>query len=150
MSTVREVTVSPPSGAPSAPASIRSVTLRSGVYADSVKLMQVSRSVSALPGVTGVAFTDWWPLQGAPPREVGPDSEAAPRARAGMFGVSADYFTTLGIRIVDGRAFTAADRPGAPDAAVVSQTLARTLWPGRRASLRSVMDTPRVSHRTPL
>ena len=94
---------------------------------------RVHSGILALPGVTGVAFTDWWPLQGAPPREVGPDSEAAPRARAGMFGVSADYFTTLGIRIVDGRAFTAADRPGAPDAAVVSQTLARTLWPGRRA-----------------
>src|SRR4051794_11196567 len=33
---------------------VRSVVLRSGVYADSVRLMQVTRDVSALPRVTGV------------------------------------------------------------------------------------------------
>jgi FdrA protein len=38
------------------------VTLRSGVYADSVRLMQVSRSVSALPGVTGVIVAMATPL----------------------------------------------------------------------------------------
>jgi len=38
------------------------VVLRSGVYADSVKLMQVSRTVSALPGVTGVIVAMATPL----------------------------------------------------------------------------------------
>jgi FdrA protein len=36
--------------------------LRSGVYADSVRLMQVSRTVSALPGVTGVIVAMATPL----------------------------------------------------------------------------------------
>src|SRR3954469_12225090 len=47
--------------APSAPG-VRSVTLRSGVYADSVRLMQVSREVSALDGVTGVLVAMATPL----------------------------------------------------------------------------------------
>src|SRR4051812_5633121 len=41
---------------------VRSVVLRSGVYADSVRLMQVSRDVSALPGVTGVLVAMATPL----------------------------------------------------------------------------------------
>ena len=41
---------------------MRSVSLRSGVYADSVRLMQVSRTVSALPGVTGVLVAMATPL----------------------------------------------------------------------------------------
>ena len=41
---------------------VRSVSLRSGVYADSVRLMQVSRTVAALPGVTGVIVAMATPL----------------------------------------------------------------------------------------
>lgn len=43
---------------------------------------------------------------------------------------SDDYFATLGIPIVRGRAFTAEDRDGAPWAAVISAGLAKQLWPG--------------------
>ena len=61
-STVRGVTATPPSGAPSAPAGVRSVVLRSGVYADSVKLMQVSRDIGARDGVTAVLVAMATPL----------------------------------------------------------------------------------------
>jgi len=43
---------------------------------------------------------------------------------------SDDYFATLGIPIVRGRAFNATDRDGAPAVAVVSAGLAAQLWPG--------------------
>ncbi|MEJ7810715.1 MAG: ABC transporter permease, partial [Gemmatimonadaceae bacterium] len=46
---------------------------------------------------------------------------------------TADYFRTMGTRIVRGRGFTADDRGGAPRVAVVSEGMARTLWPGRDA-----------------
>jgi putative ABC transport system permease protein len=45
-------------------------------------------------------------------------------------GVTADYFTTVGTRILRGRGFTRADRAGAPLVAVVSVTMARMFWPG--------------------
>ncbi|MEZ4584827.1 MAG: FtsX-like permease family protein [Gemmatimonadales bacterium] len=42
-----------------------------------------------------------------------------------------DYFLTMGTRIVRGRGLTPDDRFGAPDVAVVSESMARVLWPGR-------------------
>jgi putative ABC transport system permease protein len=43
---------------------------------------------------------------------------------------SDDYFATLGIPVVRGRVFTPDDRTGAPYVAVVSERVARQLWPG--------------------
>jgi predicted permease len=47
--------------------------------------------------------------------------------------VSADYFRTLGVPLVTGRAFTRADADGAPPVAIVSQSLAAEAWPGESA-----------------
>ncbi len=54
--------------------------------------------------------------------------------------VSAGYFETLGIRLLEGRGFTAADRPDGQPVVVVNQTFARRFWPqtsalGKRFSL---------------
>ena len=43
------------------------------------------------------------------------------------------FFAAMGTRILRGRAFTSADREGAAPVAIVSQGMARTLWPGRDA-----------------
>ncbi|MGH9403642.1 MAG: ABC transporter permease, partial [Terriglobia bacterium] len=42
---------------------------------------------------------------------------------------SAGYFRTLGIPLLRGRVFNAQDGPGAPNVAVISETLAREKWP---------------------
>jgi len=42
--------------------------------------------------------------------------------------VSKDYFKTLGIRLIEGRVFDERDGTGAPDVAVINQTMARTFW----------------------
>lgn len=47
--------------------------------------------------------------------------------------VSPDYFSTLGIPIVEGRGFTEADRKGGPLVAVINETMARRLWPEESA-----------------
>jgi predicted permease len=47
--------------------------------------------------------------------------------------VSPDYFATLGVPIVEGRAFTAADTPDSQRVIVVNETLARRFWPGESA-----------------
>jgi predicted permease len=47
--------------------------------------------------------------------------------------VSPEYFKTMGVAIVEGRAFTDADRPDTPRVAIVNETLARGVWPGQSA-----------------
>jgi predicted permease len=54
--------------------------------------------------------------------------------RLGRFAYQAttpDYFNTMGTRILRGRAFSEADRVGAPRVVVVSEAMGRVLWPGR-------------------
>ena len=45
--------------------------------------------------------------------------------------VSPDYFRTVGLPLVAGRAFDARDRAGAPLVAIVNETFARRVWPGQ-------------------
>ena len=47
--------------------------------------------------------------------------------------VSPEYFSTLGIPILEGRGITVDDRPGAPFAAVINETMARRHWPDTSA-----------------
>jgi predicted permease len=44
-----------------------------------------------------------------------------------------DYFKTMGTRIIRGRPFTDADRAGSPAVIVVSESMAKTLWPNQEA-----------------
>jgi predicted permease len=57
-------------------------------------------------------------------------------SRLGRFelqAVSAEYFATMGTRLLRGRGIEVQDGQGAPQAMVVSQSMARKLWPGREA-----------------
>ncbi len=47
--------------------------------------------------------------------------------------VSPDYLTTLGVPMREGRGIDASDIAGAPDVAVVNQTMAHTYWPNESA-----------------
>lgn len=62
--------------------------------------------------------------------------DSIPRLKGGypqITAVSTDYFETVGTRVVRGRAFTPADREGTEPVTVVSELMAKTLWPGREA-----------------
>ncbi len=47
--------------------------------------------------------------------------------------VSEDFFKTLSIPILSGRSFTASDGPNSPPVVIVSQSMARKLWPGENS-----------------
>ncbi|MEY2486364.1 MAG: hypothetical protein QOH39_2012 [Verrucomicrobiota bacterium] len=47
--------------------------------------------------------------------------------------VAEDYFTTIGIPIVSGRAFVRTDDENAPPVAIVNETTAAKYWPGKNA-----------------
>jgi predicted permease len=47
--------------------------------------------------------------------------------------VSPDYFRSVGLPVIEGRAFSADDRDGRPLVAIVNESFARIAWPGRSA-----------------
>src|SRR6185295_6229857 len=56
--------------------------------------------------------------------------------RLGQFALQAgspELFEAMGTRILRGRGITAGDRSGAPLVVIVSDPMARTLWPGKDA-----------------
>jgi len=56
------------------------------------------------------------------------DPRTAPEV--GRHYTSADYFKTLGIPLIAGRALSSSDRPGRPPVAVINESAARRFWPG--------------------
>jgi len=88
---------------------------------------ELEQRVSRIPGVQSAGFTFRGPMRGGwgsvyeTPDEQRDDADFEP--------VSPRYFETLGIPILKGRAFTAADKEGAPPVAIINQVLARKLFP---------------------
>lgn len=94
-----------------------------------------SDRLSELPGVTAVSTALIAPFGGAWTEEVrAPDS---PYAETGVVvgcnSVGAGYFTLMRIPLTAGREFTTGDDDAAPLVAVVNETLAERVWPGRSA-----------------
>lgn len=89
--------------------------------------------IAALPGVRNAANTN--ELPNPAPTRTTLDIESR-SAASGEFApvafatVSDDYFRTLGIRIVRGRAFGPQDGAAAPRAIVISEGMANRYWPG--------------------
>ncbi len=96
---------------------------------------EVLRRLESLPGVHSAGLVTPLPLSGAQ-IAVGITIEGKPEPPPGegpyarFRSVGGDYFRTLGIPLLRGRAFTSADTQAAPRVAVINQTLARLNWPG--------------------
>ena len=90
--------------------------------------------MKALPGVVSVGGTSRLPL-GSTGLTTSIDVDGQPRPNAEWPEVQfrrsvGDYFLTMGIPIVRGRAFTPGDHRTAPPVAIVNQVLANRLFPG--------------------
>jgi putative ABC transport system permease protein len=93
-------------------------------------------NVRRLPGVVSAAAVNWRPLGGALVKGDFRLADGAVRPK-GMTtskpGITPGYFSTMGIRVLEGREFTDADDARAPGVLVVSKSVAERLWPGRSA-----------------
>lgn len=102
--------------------------------------------LSAIPGVESVANARMIPLQGSGfglgglrvPGVQGPREDG--RFEADWDVVSPEYFSTIQMPIVEGRAFLSADRTGAPFVAIINETFAHQAWPGQSAIGRTIMQ----------
>lgn len=93
-------------------------------------------AVLAVPGVRAATPIAAIPFSGfnVPPIAV-PGLAGPPNVNGQLPFLQAatpEFFDILGIRIIQGRRFTAADDRGAP-IVIVNETMARTLWPGESA-----------------
>jgi predicted permease len=103
--------------------------------------------LSALPGVVSVGGATTVPTSPLGPdfeRPVWPENGATDGSQqvpASVRIVTPGYFKTMGMRVVEGRALDDRDAPDAPRVLMVSEALARHLWPWQRATgQRLVVD----------
>jgi predicted permease len=93
--------------------------------------------VSALPGVTATALTDWVPMNfsrrtvDAYPEGYDPQPHESLEVRKA--DVTARYFETLDIPILEGRDFAVGDNEKSSRLLLVDQAAARKYWPGQDA-----------------
>jgi predicted permease len=110
--------------------------VRGPAFSDT-SLMAMRRSLEdaarALPGVESEAWMSSAPFLSTSSTSIfvpGVDSVR----RLGVFRFQAttpDYFRTMGTRILRGRGLSTEDRQGAPMVTVVSESMARALWPSK-------------------
>jgi predicted permease len=100
----------------------------------------------ALPGVESAAITSYLPLQGESWIDVvRPENDARRESQLpnpNLRFISPGYFRTLRIPLRSGRDFEPSDRNH--QAAIISQSLARKLWPNTGAVGRKLLDMTRV------
>lgn len=131
------------------------IVLRSADYADAAAFGAFYRRFGdQLSRVTGapLVFTDWPPFAEFPKHTVETINPEGARTSAGAITVGPGYFTTFAVRLVAGRDLNDQDAYGEP-VAVISETLARALWPNGGAlgrHIRTVQPTPAGPRSGPL
>jgi len=109
------------------------IDLPDSVYHDARQMqtfhMDLLSRLAVLPGVTAAGAVNWRPLE-----HFGLRGDFQVEGRPGhpwadKLCVSPGYFQAMGIRILAGRDFSFRDRAEAPGAAILSDSVARRLWP---------------------
>ncbi|HEV8216679.1 MAG TPA: ADOP family duplicated permease, partial [Gemmatimonadaceae bacterium] len=101
------------------------------VYFDALE-----RRLAALPGVAGVGAIQHLPLtgfnwRGAIDVERRPTAAGQTKPNATWRSIVGDYFATMRIPLLRGRAFAPSDTRDAPPVVIINATMAKYLWPGQ-------------------
>ena len=94
---------------------------------------QALQRISALPGVKSDGASTDLPLHGNESDAVQVEGKAGKVPALAVSWVFGDYFSTMGIPLLQGRGFTPADRVGSQNVALISEGAAKTIWPGQDA-----------------
>src|SRR5260221_131636 len=96
------------------------------------RLLSFTAAISRLTGglVAGRPYRDVWV------RRAGPSAEERRHVYCGVVGPR--FFETMGIALVQGREFSVTDDAAAPRVALISESLARTAFPGGHAIGRQI------------
>ena len=108
--------------------------------------LRMETAAASVPGVVGassvISVPFWNNEEPSAPIVAGRDS----LGRYGRFllqGGSPSYFSVTGTRILAGRGFSSADGPEAPPVAVITDRMARIIWPGESPiGKQFVIDSP--------
>jgi putative ABC transport system permease protein len=101
----------------------------------SAGLAEIIRRIEQVLGVASVGSIQWPPLSGLRSATgfwvaSRPTPKPSEEPVTGVSIVTPGYFATMGIPLIKGRMFNERDRAGAPQATIVSQSLARQQFPG--------------------
>ncbi len=100
-------------------------------------MRSVVEKVKSVPGVTNVALSSNGPLGGGLIMTAFHEGDPVTDPKLGVLthtpAVSPDFFDTMKIPVVEGRAFNVYDKVGSTRVAVVSQAFAKRFWPGQKA-----------------
>lgn len=102
---------------------------------------RLQEELSALPGVERAAVANALPVSGFRSHiGLSIESSATPvtSSLSSLTIVSPGYFPTLGIRLLEGREFTAADTADRPAVVVINESFARACWPDASAVGRRI------------
>jgi putative ABC transport system permease protein len=97
---------------------------------------KILERVGVIPGVESAALSNVLPVNGRAIAyffnvEGRPLLESTKAPTAWLQSISPNYFETLGIPIVAGRAFSRADTPDSPLVAIISRAMVRSYWPNQ-------------------
>jgi predicted permease len=92
-------------------------------------------AATALPGVESAGWVSAVPFQGTNTQTLYVDGidTVSKLGRFDSQTADAGYFATMRTRILRGRAITSADRAGVPRVVVLSESMAKAIWPGKDA-----------------
>lgn len=100
---------------------------------------EVEARLASLPGVTAVGatvvdpFGGWNLMNNVTPESLADEVGTGGFMQAGWRTVTPGFFGAMGVPLISGRLFTDADPYDGPSIVVVTETLARRLWPGEDA-----------------
>jgi len=99
--------------------------IRRQLYAQSLDRLR------ALPGVVNASQTETLPLM--PSGTDCASLSGGPQLHVSTSAIDQGYFQTMGIGMIAGRDFTSIDRPGESSTIVITNSLAKRLWPNTSA-----------------